>query len=216
MIAMIDDAIGRVLVALAACGLADNTIVIFTTDHGDFLGDHGLLLKGPGALSKASPTCRSSGPSPVLARRAAPTCLPARSTSRRQFSIGPDVHPTNGIQGVSLLPVLKARARAAARFDGHRGRPTTRHLRTSVRIAAAHVDYAGSRMTIAQGDPYGELYDLEAIRTRWIICSTIRRMRCAGRADGASCLPRDGICRSLARAGGTCVKNLSRCRTQAN
>ena len=47
MIAMIDDAIGRVLGRLAACGLADDTIVIFTTDHGDFLGDHRLLLKGP-------------------------------------------------------------------------------------------------------------------------------------------------------------------------
>ena len=47
MIAMIDDAIGRVLATLAARGLADDTIVIFTTDHGDFLGDHRLLLKGP-------------------------------------------------------------------------------------------------------------------------------------------------------------------------
>src|SRR5262249_61598967 len=47
MIAMIDDAVGRVLACLAARGLSDDTIVIFTTDHGDFLGDHRLLLKGP-------------------------------------------------------------------------------------------------------------------------------------------------------------------------
>jgi hypothetical protein len=47
MIAMIDDAIGRVLGRLAAYGLTNNTVVIFTTDHGDFLGDHQLLLKGP-------------------------------------------------------------------------------------------------------------------------------------------------------------------------
>ena len=47
MIAMIDDAVGRVLAQLAARGLAEDTIVIFTTDHGDFLGDHRLLLKGP-------------------------------------------------------------------------------------------------------------------------------------------------------------------------
>jgi arylsulfatase A-like enzyme len=45
-ITMIDDAIGRVLARLAALGLADDTVVIFTTDHGDFLGDHQLILKG--------------------------------------------------------------------------------------------------------------------------------------------------------------------------
>lgn len=44
-ITMIDDAIGRVLAQLEASGLADNTVVIFTTDHGDYMGDHGLMLK---------------------------------------------------------------------------------------------------------------------------------------------------------------------------
>jgi hypothetical protein len=62
MIAMIDDAIGRVLERLNACGLADNTVIVFTTDHDDFLGDHGLLLKGP-RITKLSHMCRSSGPS---------------------------------------------------------------------------------------------------------------------------------------------------------
>jgi arylsulfatase A-like enzyme len=51
MIAMIDDAVGRILAHLAARGLAEDTIVIFTTDHGDFLGDHRLLLKGPAAIA---------------------------------------------------------------------------------------------------------------------------------------------------------------------
>lgn len=44
-ITMIDDAIGRVLAELDALGLAENTVVIFTTDHGDYMGDHGLMLK---------------------------------------------------------------------------------------------------------------------------------------------------------------------------
>ena len=47
MITMIDDAIGGILAKLAALGLADDTVVIFTADHGDFMGDHQLLLKGP-------------------------------------------------------------------------------------------------------------------------------------------------------------------------
>jgi len=45
-LALIDDEVGRVLAALAEQGLADNTLVIFTSDHGDSLGDHGLFVKG--------------------------------------------------------------------------------------------------------------------------------------------------------------------------
>src|SRR5690606_32205075 len=43
----IDAQIGRVMAELERLGLQDNTIVIFTSDHGDFLGDHQLMLKGP-------------------------------------------------------------------------------------------------------------------------------------------------------------------------
>lgn len=47
MIKMIDDAVGRILRTLEESGVADDTIVLFTADHGEFLGDHGLLRKGP-------------------------------------------------------------------------------------------------------------------------------------------------------------------------
>lgn len=47
MISLIDHNVGRMLIALADNGLADNTIVVFTSDHGEWLGDHGLVLKGP-------------------------------------------------------------------------------------------------------------------------------------------------------------------------
>ena len=46
MIELIDDNVGRMLAALERTGQADNTLVIFTSDHGEMLGDHGLLLKG--------------------------------------------------------------------------------------------------------------------------------------------------------------------------
>ncbi|WP_407495664.1 sulfatase [Pseudooceanicola sp. MF1-13] len=45
MITFIDDQIGRLLAQLEETGEADNTIVIFNSDHGDFLGDYGLMLK---------------------------------------------------------------------------------------------------------------------------------------------------------------------------
>ncbi len=43
-ITMIDDAIGRVLRALEAAGRT-NAVIVFTSDHGDMMGDHGLMLK---------------------------------------------------------------------------------------------------------------------------------------------------------------------------
>ena len=47
MISLIDHNVGRILTALNDLGLADDTLVIYTTDHGDMLGNHGLYLKGP-------------------------------------------------------------------------------------------------------------------------------------------------------------------------
>jgi arylsulfatase A-like enzyme len=47
MISLIDHNVGRIMTELNGLGLADDTIVIYTTDHGDWLGDHGLILKGP-------------------------------------------------------------------------------------------------------------------------------------------------------------------------
>lgn len=44
-ISMIDDAVANVLGALERSGQADDTVVIFTSDHGDMFGDHGLILK---------------------------------------------------------------------------------------------------------------------------------------------------------------------------
>lgn len=45
MITMVDDAIGEILTAIETAGLKENTVVIFTADHGDFMGDHGIMLK---------------------------------------------------------------------------------------------------------------------------------------------------------------------------
>jgi arylsulfatase A-like enzyme len=46
MISMIDDAVGRVREAATNAGVADKTVQIYTSDHGDHLGEHRLLFKG--------------------------------------------------------------------------------------------------------------------------------------------------------------------------
>ena len=44
-ITQIDEQVGHILDALEAKGLLNNTLIIFTSDHGDNLGDHGLMYK---------------------------------------------------------------------------------------------------------------------------------------------------------------------------
>ena len=45
MVTAVDDQVGRILAELDELGLRDNTIVIFSSDHGDMLGSHGAKLK---------------------------------------------------------------------------------------------------------------------------------------------------------------------------
>jgi arylsulfatase A-like enzyme len=45
-IELVDKQFGRILDTLKETGQLENTIVIFTSDHGELLGDHGLLFKG--------------------------------------------------------------------------------------------------------------------------------------------------------------------------
>ena len=46
MTRFVDDGVGRIMDKLEALGLRDDTIVIFTADHGDFAGEHGMMVKG--------------------------------------------------------------------------------------------------------------------------------------------------------------------------
>ncbi|CAE7406088.1 Fahd2 [Symbiodinium microadriaticum] len=104
MIAMIDDGVGKVLDALERSGKADNTIVIFTSDHGDMFGDHGLMLKVMMAYD---------GVLHVPLTIKAPGVKPGHTKS---LASSLDIAPTlidmmnvpsyYGIQGKSLTPVL--------------------------------------------------------------------------------------------------------------
>jgi arylsulfatase len=44
-VTMIDKKVGEIIEALEEKGMLDNTVIIFTSDHGDSLGDHGLIQK---------------------------------------------------------------------------------------------------------------------------------------------------------------------------
>lgn len=47
MVDLIDKGVGKILDALKESGALEDTVIIFTADHGELMGDHGLWLKGP-------------------------------------------------------------------------------------------------------------------------------------------------------------------------
>jgi arylsulfatase A-like enzyme len=107
----VDDSVGRVLAYLDTSGLARNTIVIYTSDQGFFLGDHGLFDKRF--------MYEESIRMPFLVRW--PAAVKA-GTKSDAIALNVDFAPTfldaGGIaipaemQGRSLLPVLRGRAPA--------------------------------------------------------------------------------------------------------
>jgi len=163
MIAMIDDAIGRVLGALAATGKANDTVVIFTTDHGDYLGDHRLLLKGPAhyeGITHVPFIWAEPGSRPAQRTAALGGTLDIAATILDRARI----QPYNGIQGESLLPAINGGTLASERdsmvieddqqranYFGFAAPPRLRSLVT-----------ARYRLTIAANDSYGELYDRQS------------------------------------------------------
>jgi arylsulfatase A-like enzyme len=105
MIHLIDKSVGRMIAALKENGLWENTIVIYTSDHGDFLGDHGLIKK--------SSVCNDTLNRVPFLMRAPDRELPRKSNAPMSNA---DVFPTlcelagipvpPSVQGRSVLPVL--------------------------------------------------------------------------------------------------------------
>jgi arylsulfatase A-like enzyme len=160
MISMIDDAVGRVLAVLQERGLAEDTVVIFNTDHGDYLGDHQLMLKGPAHFESIThvPFIWAEPGAPARTSDALSGTLDIAATVLDRARI----QPYNGIQGESLLPAIAGGTLPTTRDtmviedDQQRavlGFEKPPRLRTLVSRRW--------RLTIADGDPWGELYDLD-------------------------------------------------------
>jgi arylsulfatase A-like enzyme len=108
-ISMIDDSVGKILAALDKLSLANNTMVIYTSDHGDLMGDHGLILKGPcpfnGILNVPLiwkvPGITKSGISDSLV-----SSIDISKTILSLLNIKQRNQPPD-IQGVDITPILK-------------------------------------------------------------------------------------------------------------
>ncbi len=176
MVTLVDDEVKRILDRLDALGLADDTIVIFTSDHGEMLGDHQLLLKGPmlyDCAVRIPLIMRWPGHLPAGERRSdLVQWIDLTSTFVELAGLPP--MPT--AQGMSLLPLARGDADAPTRGwaiceylnSGHPYDPPV--FMTMLR----HGDH---KLVVQHGEPAtarprtGELYNLAAdpqeLRNLW-------------------------------------------------
>lgn len=99
----LDDCWGRLMAALEEQGIADNTIVLFTSDHGDMLGSNGFQRKGH--------PHRESANVPLLVRW--PGHVPPGRVSGKPISLV-DFAPTLlGLTGVEIPDCMEGRNNAA-------------------------------------------------------------------------------------------------------
>ena len=185
-VAHIDRQVGRVLATIDDLGLRDSTAVVFTSYHGDMMGDHGLMTKGGyfyNACKRVPTMVRAPGQppriehAPVQLHDVAATCLGfAGDAPADTADWSPD--------GIDLLDSARLAARNRAvclyRNSGNCAKPEigyrgpwdpaihgTMWFRDDLKTSVYHspVPEPGS------AHPRGELYDVgddpDEVRSRW-------------------------------------------------
>ncbi|WP_276256596.1 sulfatase family protein [Halomontanus rarus] len=171
MVDLIDDSLERVLAALERTGQRENTIVVFQSDHGELLGDHGMYLKGPFCYEgSVRVPLIIDGPGVDSARYdelvelvdLAPTLATATG-----------LDPLDEVQGRSMWPALTGEGSYLGRdsvyceqYDGYPGaaspdgRPTPEdYVGPDEHVTMLRTD--SHKVVVAHHAGTGELYDLE-------------------------------------------------------
>lgn len=159
MISLIDHNVGRILAALAETGELDNTYVLFTSDHGDLLGDHGLYLKGP-TLYESLINVGLIVAGPDVPKGQTSDALISGLDFAATFSEIAGVAPPDHWQGQSLVPVFRD---AAATVTDRKHvfcewRVGESRCGVPLRLTVAHSGQA--KLTYDAISDTGELYDL--------------------------------------------------------
>jgi arylsulfatase A-like enzyme len=156
MVSLMDHHIGRVVDHLKARGLYDDTVIMFTTDHGDYMGNHGMWWKGLPAYEDIqrvpflvrSPDCQTPG---------------ARSSALQSIiDIGQtclgyaDIAVPPGMQGVDQRRAWRDAAIPARDHCLLEFRPTEARFMQKVFIEDRY------KLCIYTRPNWGELYDLRS------------------------------------------------------
>jgi len=120
VISFLDHEVGRILAELRALNLYEDTLIVFTSDHGDMLGAHGLTTKGIG-----TPYEEVYNIPLILRVPGARTGVEDRQTCANLVDLAPTLldyagaPPLPAAQGRSLRPVLEGTADPADWQDAY-------------------------------------------------------------------------------------------------
>lgn len=104
MVSLVDHSIGKIIGELDRLDLRDNTLIVFLSDHGDYLGDHGMYGKGLHYDSALR--------TPLIARGPGIAAGLTVNSVESTLDIAPtlldiaDIAEPEGMQGRSLMPLL--------------------------------------------------------------------------------------------------------------
>ena len=180
-IAMIDHGVGKILASLEKLGLADNTMVIYTSDHGDLMGDHGMILKGPcpfnGILNVPLlwkvPGVTEPGISDSLV-----SSIDIPKTILNLLNVRKRYHPPD-MQGVDVTPVLKdpnENVRESCLIEEDEEIPLTRK---GLKVRLRHLITKEHKLTLYEnlrgfGDLYDRKNDPDELNNLWYIKKELR------------------------------------------
>ncbi len=154
---MIDVYVGKLVDFLDELGVRENTLIIFTTDHGDYLGQHGFWYKGLPAYDDCQKVPM------VVNWPKGMESLENKGLSRAFFNLvdipatcldaaGLDLAP--GMQGASMLPVIRGEAEMVRDWSITEMNPTPYVFQETF----VHDDY---KMVVYRDAEYGELYNMK-------------------------------------------------------
>ena len=161
----IDFHVGRLLDALERTGQRENTLVIFTSDHGELIGDHGIYLKGPFFYDCSIRVPLIVNMPGVIEPKQSEALVELMDLPQTLLdAVGMAHHP--GMMGRSLWPLLTGNVPAEnhredvycesyAACHGHNGASEQPAHATMLRTHT-------HKIAVAHGRSSGELYDLEA------------------------------------------------------
>lgn len=166
MITLVDAEVGRVLDALTEAGELDDTLVVYTSDHGEMLGDHAIMLKGPMLYDPVvrvpliikwadDAVRRSRVPEPVQNIDLTTTLLTAAGIAGSMDTQGADLDAL----AAAVRPEWRDWALVEYRDSGHGATPPT-HTTMLRHRDRKLVVWHGAPATDRPRD--GELYDLAA------------------------------------------------------
>ncbi len=170
MITMIDDAVGSILSWLKTLRLNEDTIVMFTSDHGDFMGDHQLLLKGAlhyRGLVRVPFIWNDPGVEP---KGLVDSGLSGTIDIAKTILTRAGLEGYNGMQGINLLPATHGEptGRDSLVIEEHQRRG---YMGFQNNFRARTLITKDFRLTLYQGVNWGELYDLandpDELNNRW-------------------------------------------------